>query len=197
MKRICVFCGSSNGKEIYVRAARELARCLVHRHLGLVYGGAHVGCMGVVADTVLEGGGSVVGVIPRSMVDREIAHTGLSELHIVETMHQRKELMADLADGFIALPGAYGTLDEFFEILTWAQLRIHTKPIGLLNVAGFYDPLLRFLDGSVDEGFLREDNRNLFLVEADSERLVERLLTHRPIAAAKWETTGQPSPPQR
>ena len=121
------------------------------------------------------------------MVDREIAHSGLSELHIVDTMHQRKALMADLADGFIALPGAYGTLDEFFEILTWAQLRIHAKPVGLLNVAKFYDPLLAFLDKSTEEGFLREDNRNLFLVETSPDRLVERLLTHNPQPASKWD----------
>lgn len=188
MNRICVFCGSSAGRsDLYVRTARELARSLVRHNLGLVYGGARVGCMGVIADTVLESGGSAVGVIPRSMVDREIAHSGLSELHIVDTMHQRKALMADLSDGFIALPGAYGTLDEFFEILTWAQLGIHNKPVGLLNTAKFYDPLLTFLDRSTEEGFLKEDNRNLFLVETSPDRLVERMLTHNPKPTSKWD----------
>jgi uncharacterized protein (TIGR00730 family) len=143
MKQICVFCGSSSGRgEVYRNAARELAECLHRRGLGLVYGGAQVGCMGVIADTMLQLGSAVVGVIPKSMVAREIAHTGLTGLHIVDTMHQRKALMADLADAFIAMPGAFGTLDEFFEIVTWAQLRIHVKPIGLLNVAQFFNPLL-------------------------------------------------------
>jgi hypothetical protein len=156
IRRICVFCGSSSGRgDHYLRVARAAAQALAANRLGLVYGGASVGCMGALADAMLRMGGEVIGVIPRSMQEREIAHTGLTKLHIVETMHQRKALMADLADAFIALPGAYGTLDEFFEILTWAQIRIHAKPAGLLNVDGFYDPLLEFLDRAVVEGFLK------------------------------------------
>jgi hypothetical protein len=187
IRRICVFCGSSSGRgDHYLRVARAAAQALAANRLGLVYGGASVGCMGALADAMLRMGGEVIGVIPRSMQEREIAHTGLTKLHIVETMHQRKALMADLADAFIALPGAYGTLDEFFEILTWAQIRIHAKPAGLLNVDGFYDPLLEFLDRAVVEGFLKQDHRGLFLVDVTPERLVERLLSHRPAAASKW-----------
>jgi uncharacterized protein (TIGR00730 family) len=189
IRRICVFCGSSSGRgDLYLRVARETAQTLIANRLGLVYGGASVGCMGALADAMLEMGGEVIGVIPRSMREREIAHTGLTKLHIVETMHQRKALMADLADAFLALPGAYGTLDEFFEILTWAQIRIHAKPAGLLNVEGFYDPLLAFLDRAVSEGFLKQNNRDLFLVDSAPARLVERLLAHQPAAASKWTT---------
>ncbi|MBI3208883.1 MAG: TIGR00730 family Rossman fold protein [Candidatus Solibacter usitatus] len=147
MKRVCVFCASSMGTEAaFSAAAREMGETLVHRNLALLYGGAGVGLMGLIADTVLKHGGHVHGVIPRSMVDREIAHRGLTHLDVVETMHQRKARMADLSDAFIAMPGAYGTLDELFEILTWKQLGLHNKPVGILNVDGYFDGLLEFLD---------------------------------------------------
>ena len=164
MPRICVFCGSSSGLDpAYSKATIELAEELALRGWDLVYGGAHCGLMGLVADTMLAAGRKVIGVIPSSMVDREIAHTGLTDLRIVETMLERKALMAELSDGFVVLPGAYGTLDELFEILTWAQLDIHSKPIGIINVNGFWDPLLRMLDQSVSEGFLKPKNRALLL----------------------------------
>ncbi|MBL8229973.1 MAG: TIGR00730 family Rossman fold protein [Bryobacterales bacterium] len=182
-----MFCGSSPGQGgRYLETARSVARVLAESGLGLVYGGASVGCMGALADAMIAAGGEVTGVIPRSMREREIAHLGLTRLHIVETMHERKAMMADLSDAFVALPGAYGTLDEFFEILTWAQIGIHTKPAGLLNVDGFYDPLLAFLDRAVECGFLRQNNRELFFVESDPAVLVNRLRAHRPVVASKW-----------
>src|SRR5262245_11068027 len=166
MKRLCVFCGSSVGaRPSYTEQTRDLGRLMVTRGLELVFGGGHIGLMGVLADAVLAAGGRVVGVIPRSLVEKELAHGSLSELHVVETMHQRKALMADLSDGFAALPGGSGTLDEWFEILTWAQLGIHSKPIGLLNTAGFFDPLLAWVDRAVAEGFIKGKHRALFLVE--------------------------------
>jgi uncharacterized protein (TIGR00730 family) len=188
MRHVCVFCGSSaGGREVYAVAARRLGEALAGRGLGLVYGGGHVGLMGVVADAVLTGGGEVVGVIPQSLVDRELAHRGLTELRVVGTMHQRKALMADLADGFLALPGGFGTADELFEILTWAQLGLHAKPIGLLNTAGFFDPLLAWLDGTVREGFVRPQHRGLLQEAADPDTLLDRLLAHRPPAdLPKW-----------
>ncbi|MCZ2150529.1 MAG: TIGR00730 family Rossman fold protein [Bryobacterales bacterium] len=187
MKRVCVFCGSSAGyREDLIEAARELGKALVRGRHDLVYGGAHVGLMGTVADTVLEQGGRVTGVIPRSMREREIAHTGLTELRVVETMHERKALMADLSDGFIALPGAYGTLDELFEILTWGQLGIHAKPVGVLNVDGFFDLLFAFLDRTVEAGLLKQANRELFVAAGAPGELLERMAAHRPVAAAKW-----------
>jgi len=188
MKRVCVFCGSSRGgREEYSAAARTFGAALARRGLGVVTGAGHIGLMGVLADAALEAGGEVIGVIPRALVDRELAHRGLTALHVVETMHQRKALMADLSDGFAALPGGFGTADELFEILTWAQLGIHARPVGLLNVAGFFDPLLAWLDRAVEERFLREQHRRLLLVEADPERLLERLLTEPPSAQTeKW-----------
>jgi uncharacterized protein (TIGR00730 family) len=157
------------------------------RRLGLVYGGGHIGLMGVLADAVLAGGAPVFGVIPRAMVDKELAHGGLTELHVVDTMHQRKALMADLADGFAALPGGYGTADEFFEILTWGQLGLHAKPMGLLNVAGFFDPLLAWLDRAVVEGFLRGEHQSLLRVAGEEEALL-RLLAEAPAPGSqpKW-----------
>jgi hypothetical protein len=142
--------------------------------------------MGIVADTILASGGEVIGVIPHSMAEREIAHRGLTRLHVVQTMHERKALMADLADAFIALPGAYGTLDEFFEILTWAQLGIHFKPCGMLNAGGFFDSLLSFLDGSVAAGFLKPDNRQLFVVEQEPALLLERMANYKSPRVSKW-----------
>ena len=188
MRRLCVFCGSSaGGRAVYRDSARRLGEVLAAGGLGLVYGGGHVGLMGVLADAVLQGGGEVIGVIPQALVDRELAQLNLTRLEVVDTMHQRKARMADLADAFVALPGGYGTADELFEILTWAQLGLHTKPIGLLNVASFFDPLRQWLDHAVREGFLRAEHRRL-LLEADSpEELLELLRHYRPTEpVAKW-----------
>jgi hypothetical protein len=188
MQRLCVFCGSSVGtRTVYAEVTRQLGKVLAARGVGLVYGGGHVGLMGILADSVLELGGSVIGVIPQALVDKELAQAGLTQLHVVTTMHQRKALMADLADGFMALPGAFGTADELFEILTWAQLGLHAKPIGLLNVAGYFDPLRMWLDHAVREGFLRSAHRRLLLEAEDSERLLDLLEHYRPVAETpKW-----------
>ena len=188
MKHLCVFCGSSKGgSAIYADRAKSFGEAMAARGLGLVYGGGHIGLMGVVADAVLRAGGSVVGVIPRSMVERELAHSRLTELHVVETMHQRKALMAERSDAFAALPGGFGTADELFEILTWRQLRFHVKPIGLFNVSGFFDPLLAWIDRTVEEGFLRPEHRGLIHVAEESERLLDLLLCdHADAAASKW-----------
>lgn len=179
--RVCVFCGSrAGGRPVFAEQARAFGRLLAARGVGLVYGGGHVGLMGILADAVLAGGGEVRGVIPRALQDRELAHQRLTELHVVETMHQRKALMADLADGFAALPGAFGTGDELFEILTWAQLGLHAKPIGLLNVGGFFDPLLAWIDRAVEEAFLKPQHRDLLLVADEPGRLLDRLLNPPP-----------------
>jgi uncharacterized protein (TIGR00730 family) len=176
MKYLCVFCGSSKGgPAIYAETARRFGEVMAGRGWGLVYGGGHIGLMGVLADAVLQAGKPVIGVIPRSMVERELAHEGLTELHIVETMHQRKALMAERATAFAALPGGVGTADEFFEIVTWRQLRLHAKPIGLLNVAGFFDPLLAWLDRTVADGFLRGEHRGLLHVADEPEQLLDLL----------------------
>ena len=173
---ICVFCGSSTGQRpAYVQAARVVGETLARRHIRLVYGGGKVGLMGQMADAALAAGGTVVGVIPGRLADREVAHEGLDELHVVETMHARKALMADLSDAFIALPGGFGTLDEFFEIVTWAQLGFHSKPVGLLNVEGFFDPVLSFVDHAIQEGFVRVEQRKLILVAGSIEELLDRL----------------------
>jgi uncharacterized protein (TIGR00730 family) len=175
-RKICVFCGSSSGvRPGYATTARELGRLLAGRNIGLVYGGGSVGLMGILADATLAAGGEVIGVIPQSLADREVAHRGLSELRIVETMHERKAVMADLADAFIAMPGGFGTLDEFFEILTWAQLGIHAKPCGLLNVESYFDSLLEFLDRAVDDQLLKPAHRKLILVENEPRELLARL----------------------
>jgi uncharacterized protein (TIGR00730 family) len=192
MHWLCVFCGSSAGnRPVYRDGARRFGEVLAAAGLGLVYGGGHVGLMGVLADAVLQGGGEVVGVIPQALVDRELAQRNLTRLEVVDTMHQRKARMADLADGFAALPGGYGTGDELFEILTWAQLGLHAKPVGLLNSAGFFDPLLVWLDRCVGEGFLRPEHRNMLVTGADPEELVPKLL-HAPPApqAPKWIDPG-------
>jgi uncharacterized protein (TIGR00730 family) len=193
MKRLCVFCGSSaGGRTIYADAAQRLGKAMAARGLAVVYGGGHIGLMGILADCVLDRGGSVIGVIPQSLVDKELAHEHLSELRVVLTMHQRKAQMADLADGFLALPGAFGTADELFEILTWAQLGLHAKPIGLLNVAGYFDPLLAWLDHAVREGFLRSAHRRLLLEKEDPERLLDRLEQYRPAGEVpKWIDAGE------
>ena len=176
MRRVCVFCGANAGsRDQYRIAAQGLGAVLFRRGHGLVYGGGNVGLMGTLADSVLQAGGEVIGVIPQHLVAKEVAHRGLTDLRIVETMHQRKAMMNELSDAFIALPGGYGTLEEFFEILTWSQLGIHRKPSGLLNVTGYYDHLLAMLDHAVEEGFLLAANRKLVIADTDSDRLVERL----------------------
>jgi uncharacterized protein (TIGR00730 family) len=176
LRSLCVFCGSNaGGRPSYRAAADALGLALARRGQRLVYGGGHVGLMGVVADAALGAGGEVVGVIPQHLVDREIAHRSLSELRVVHSMHERKALMAALADGFIVLPGGIGTLEEFFEVWTWGQLGLHAKPYGLLNVDSYFDPLLRFLDHAVTERFVRSDHRDLLVVEEQVERLLDRL----------------------
>jgi uncharacterized protein (TIGR00730 family) len=176
MRRLCVFCGSATGsKPVYAEQARRLGEELVRRGLGLVFGGGHIGLMGVLADAVLAGGGEVIGVIPQALIDRELAHSGVADMRVVQTMHERKALMAELSDAFLALPGGYGTADETFEMLTWAQLEIHQKPIGLLNVDGFFDPLLAWLDRAVADGFIKPRHRNLVRVETDVPRMVTSL----------------------
>ena len=187
MRSVCVYCGSSPGVDpAFADAAGEVGRLLVASGRTLVYGGGRVGLMGVVADAALAAGGRVIGVIPQALVDKEVAHHGLSELRVVGSMHERKALMADLSDGFLALPGGFGTADELFEILTWAQLGLHAKPVGLLNVAGFFRPLLAWLDHTVATGFLRPRHRRLLLEAETPDRLLDQLLGWRP-----------PQPPSR
>jgi len=184
---VCVFCGSSTGASAaYADAARHLAAAMARRDVGLVYGGASVGLMGELADAVLASGGRVVGVIPRALVDREIAHRGLTQLRVVDDMHERKRMMNELADGFVALPGGLGTLDELFETLTWAQLGLHDKPCGLLDVAGYWGPLRRFLDHAVDGGFVRGEHRALLLHEDDPDALLDRFARWCPPHLEKW-----------
>jgi uncharacterized protein (TIGR00730 family) len=189
MQRICVFCGSRAGdRPIYTEAAQQLGRVLVQRGLGLVYGGGHIGLMGVLADAVLQTGGEVIGVIPQALRDKELAHGNLTQLQVVDTMHQRKARMAELSDAFIALPGGYGTGDEFFEILTWAQLRLHSKPMGVLNVAGFFDGMLAWMDHMVAEGFLRPKHRALLQVHDQAEGLLDLLSqVTPPEPEPKWD----------
>jgi uncharacterized protein (TIGR00730 family) len=188
LKRICVFCGSSVGaRPVYRQAAQQLGELLAERGIGVVFGGGGIGLMGVVADAALAKGGEVIGVIPESLVRREIGHRGVTKLHVVETMHQRKALMADLSDAFIALPGGYGTLEEFCEAITWSQLGIQQKPCGLLNIEGYWDGLLAFLDHAVDEQFVRPENSELVLVARRPEPLLERLQEWTPPAhIEKW-----------
>ena len=176
MKSIAVYCGASDGaRPIYAKAARALARSLVEHNIALVYGGGRVGLMGVIADEVLRLGGEATGVIPRALVEREVGHAGLTRLFVVKDMHERKAMMADLSEGFIAMAGGMGTLEELFEMLTWAQLGIHAKPIGLLNTDGFYDRLVGFVRHQQDEGFVRPAHAGLMNVDADAAALVKRL----------------------
>ena len=187
MKRICVYCGSSPGKRVsYIHAAERLAKELVRRDIGLVYGGAHVGIMGRLADAVLAHDGEVIGVIPQALVNKEVAHYGLSELKIVGSMHERKAQMADLADGFIALPGGLGTLEELFEILTWAQLGLHRKPCALLNIDGYYDGLSTFLDHAVHEQFVTPVDRSMLLIESDPKQLLDIFISYRTPQVEQW-----------
>jgi uncharacterized protein (TIGR00730 family) len=187
MKRLCVYCGSSSGSQPdYTEAAKDLARALVKWNIDLVYGGASVGTMGVLANTVLAEGGHVIGIIPQALVDREVAHTGLSDLRVVTSMHERKTLMAELSDAFIALPGGLGTLEELFEVLTWAQLGLHQKPCGLLNIRDYYRSLIDFLDHGVAEKFIKEAHRAMLLVEEQPGRLLERFERYNAPRVAKW-----------
>ena len=189
IRRICVFCGSNSGSDpAYTEAARSLGRLLARDGIGLVYGGGSVGLMGEVADAVLQSGGEVTGVIPHALWAREVGHRGLTDLRIVETMHERKALMADLSDAFIALPGGLGTLEEIFEIWTWAQLGLHAKPVGFLDINGFYSPLMQFLDRAVRERFLKDAHRAIAIVDSDAEKLLRRFESWQPPRVEKWIT---------
>jgi uncharacterized protein (TIGR00730 family) len=187
IKTICVFCGSSMGaNEIYSRMAENLAEYFLKNNIKLVYGGSNVGLMHILAESMLNGGGVVIGVMPKSLVDREVAHDHLTEMHIVGDMQERKALMASLSDAFIALPGAFGTLDELFEVLTWNQLGIITKPVGLLNINGYFDDLVRLLDKARDERFLRTEHHEILQVDTDPAGLFQKLENFRPRKAEKW-----------
>lgn len=187
MQRICVYCGSSpGGNEVYTRAAHELADTLVQNGIELVYGGSHMGTMGILADAVLSQGGAVHGVIPQMLEEKEVAHTGLTELHIVTSMHERKSMMAALSDAFIALPGGFGTLEELIEIVTWGQLRFHEKPCGVLNVNGYFDKLLAFLDHMQAEDFLKAENRAMLMADHSATGLIHQFEQYAPPATEKW-----------
>ena len=187
MKYISVFCGSSSGNEsIYTQQAALLGHAIARRGYGIVYGGAHVGLMGAVANGALDEGGKVIGVIPEFLKKKELQHQGLSQIHVVETMHERKALMGELCDGVIALPGGYGTLEELFEMLTWAQLAIHKKPVGLLNIDGYYDPLIKMTETMIDKGFLKEEYRDLLLVSDDVDILLDKMEAFVPLLNDKW-----------
>lgn len=189
MKRITVFCGSSFGNEQeYQVQATLLGKTLATQHIGLVYGGANVGLMGAVADGALQAGGEVIGVLPVFLRDKEIAHTGLTQLILVDSMHERKTKMSELCDGVIALPGGYGTLEEFFEMLTWAQLGLHKKPIGILNIGGFYDALTTLVQTMVDKGFLKEINQQMILISDNVEELLKKMKNYEAPAVGKWIT---------
>jgi uncharacterized protein (TIGR00730 family) len=186
-QRISVFCGSSFGTaSVYKDIAFELGRTLAQQNIGLVYGGANVGLMGAVADGALSEKGEVIGVLPHFLQRKELAHTELAELHLVETMHERKLKMNELSDGVIALPGGFGTLEEFFEILTWGQLRLHSKPVALLNAEGFYDTLITFLQETVQKGFLRQENYSILLVGTSPESTLQQMRSYQPSPVAKW-----------
>lgn len=191
-RKICVFCGSSLGNSpLYRSAAEELGRHLVGQGIGIVYGGGNVGLMGALADAVLAAGGEAIGVIPEALVARELAHPGLTELRVVPSMHARKALMAELAEAFIALPGGFGTFEEFCEVVTWGQLGIHGKPCGLLNVGGYYDPLLQMFDHAVAEGFLKLENRRLVLAARTPGELLQKLRAFEPGCVRQWITSSQ------
>ncbi|MGH9750296.1 MAG: TIGR00730 family Rossman fold protein [Candidatus Polarisedimenticolia bacterium] len=192
MKRICVFCGSSPGRDpAYREAAVALGRVLAARGLGLVYGGGRVGLMGALADAVLQAGGEAIGVIPRALQDREIGHTGLTDLRIVGSMHERKALMAELSDGFVALPGGLGTLEELFEVWTWGQLGLHVRPCGLLDARGFFRPLVTLVDHLVTEGFVHPENRAMLLVAGEPEPLLDGMESWRAPAVQRWVTAAE------
>ena len=187
MKRIAVYCGSNKGaRPEYTAAAEQLGALIAREKIELVYGGGCVGLMGTVADAALKNGGHVIGVIPEKLVIKEVVHEKLPDLRVVKTMHERKALMAELSDGFIALPGGYGTFEEFFEVLAWSQLGWHRKPFGLLNIAGFYNHLMAFLDHTAQEGFIRPQHRELVLVENSVEKILERMRNFQPSSEVKW-----------
>jgi uncharacterized protein (TIGR00730 family) len=193
LNRICIYAGSNPGRDpAYAEAAEGLGRLLAERGIGVVFGGGKVGLMGVVADAALAAGAEVIGVMPRGLVDREIGHNGLTELRVVGSMHERKAQMAELSDGFIALPGGAGTLEELIEIYTWSQLGLHRKPMGVLNVRGYYDGLAALLDHAVHEGFLREQHRAALHVASDAAELLERFDGWEPTTLAKWGSTAAP-----
>ena len=187
IRRLCVYCGSSAGAlPLYREGAEALGRVLVADGIELVYGGGHVGLMGTIADAVLAAGGHVIGVIPRALMDRELGHTGIQDLRVVADMHERKMTMAGLADAFVAMPGGWGTIEELTEMLTWRQLAIHAKPIGCLNLGGYFDPLLAFAERMVEQRFVREEQRTLMAVDADPARLLARLREPLPAPVGKW-----------
>ncbi len=187
MKRLCVYCGSSPGRNPdYKLAATQMAHAMVKRDIDLVYGGASVGIMGQIADAVLEEGGGVIGIIPKALFAKEIAHTGITELREVGSMHERKSLMADLSDGFIALPGGLGTIEEIFEIITWSQLGMHQKPCGLLNVCHYYDKVIDFLDHAVSEQFIKATHRSTILVDECPDGLLEKFVAYNAPETTKW-----------
>jgi uncharacterized protein (TIGR00730 family) len=187
MKSITVFCGSSSGfRQEYAKAAKNLAQELVKENIRLVYGGGRVGLMGIIADEVMKNGGEVIGIIPEALDKKEVAHRGITELRVVSSMHERKAMMAELADGFIAMPGGIGTFEEFFEILTWAQLGFHDKPCGILNVADYYDGLLNLCENAVNEGFLRKIHSDLILADSDAVSLLKKMQEYAPQNVQKW-----------
>jgi hypothetical protein len=187
MRRICVFCGSSSGSHpAYTRAAEELGRYLAASKIGLVFGGGKVGLMGAMADAALTAGGEVIGVIPGHLMAREVGHLGLTKMHVVTSMHERKAMMSDLSDAFIALPGGYGTFEEFCEVLTWSQLGLHQKPCGLLNVEDYYSPLLQMFDHAVEERFLKSENRRIVLSHTHVPQLIEMMKSWQPTHVEKW-----------
>ncbi len=187
MKSLCVYCGSSSGASpVYAEAARALAGEMVAGHIALVYGGGNVGLMGIIADEVLRLGGEATGVIPQALLDKEVGHGGLTRLHVVKDMHERKAMMAELSDGFIALPGGIGTLEELFEVLTWSQLGFHDKPIGLLNVDGFHDGLIQFIRHLVTQRFLKPEHASLMMHAPDAAALLERFKSFKPSRHGKW-----------
>ncbi len=185
LRRICVYCGSRLGKDpAFLAAARELGGLLGRAQIGVVYGGASIGLMGAVADAVLDAGGEVIGVMPQRMIDREIAHPRLTAMHVVDSMHERKAKMADLSDGFIAMPGGFGTLDELFEIITWAQLGLHGKPVGVLDVAGYFAPLFQFAERAMEEGFVPREHSRILLRHANPSALVDAMRAYVPAPIA-------------
>jgi uncharacterized protein (TIGR00730 family) len=187
LERICVFCGSSSGgRAEYRAAAQAVGQFLAERGIGLVYGGGKVGLMGAMADAALAAGGSVIGVIPEVLFDKEIGHTGLTQMHVVRNLHERKAMMADLSDGFVALPGGLGTLEEFCEVITWSQLSLHQKPCGFLNVAGYWNLMVEMFDHAVREEFLKSENRGIVLADEDIGALLVKMRAWRPSGAAKW-----------
>jgi uncharacterized protein (TIGR00730 family) len=190
--RVCVFCGSSSGARAEYRiAAEEVGRFLAQRGIAIVYGGGKVGLMGAVADAALAAGGTVIGVIPEMLFGKEIGHTGLTQMHVVRNLHERKAMMADLSDGFVALPGGYGTLEEFCEVITWSQLSLHSKPCGFLNVAGYWNPMVEMFDQAVREQFLKAENRKIVLVDDDIEALMAKMTAWVPDGEPKWISTAE------